>query len=315
MRKISIIIPVYNEEGSVNELYAEIKAVMKKISFVYEVIFINDGSRDSTLEELKKLAGVKIISFTKNFGKSQALQAGFDEADGEYIITLDGDLQDDPKELPNFINSLEQGDDLVCGWKYRRLDSFSRRFASFIANSITKRVTKTDIHDMNCCYKGYKRETAKRLRLYGDMHRYIPAIVSDMGLHVNEIKVHHRQRMHGKTKYGFKRLSNGLFDFMTLLFLRRFIDRPMHFFGLYGLALLFFGSVILLYLFWIKVFQGVLIGSRPLLILGMLLVVVGVQSFSLGCLGELIIRQNGSDRRNYVIKEIIDNRTLEVTNS
>ncbi|MFA6106364.1 MAG: glycosyltransferase family 2 protein [Patescibacteria group bacterium] len=315
MKKISIIIPVYNEEESVGELFAEIKAVMEKTALVYEIIFINDGSRDGTLAELRKIAGVKIISFTKNFGKSQALQAGFDEADGEYIITLDGDLQDDPKELPNFINSLEQGDDLVCGWKYRRLDSFSRRFASFIANSITKRITKTNIHDMNCCYKGYKKETAKQLRLYGDMHRYIPAIVSDMGLRVNEIKVNHRQRMHGKTKYGLKRLSNGLFDFITLLFLRRFIDRPMHFFGLYGLALFFFGSAILFYLFWIKVFQGVLIGSRPLLIFGMLLVVVGVQSFSLGCLGELIIRQNGADRKNYVIKEIINNGVPKTTNS
>ncbi|MFA5318155.1 MAG: glycosyltransferase family 2 protein [Patescibacteria group bacterium] len=304
-KKISIIIPVYNEVESVARLHQEITTVMDKIEYFYEIIFINDGSSDGTLTQLKKLSPAIIISFARNFGKSQALQAGFDEADGNYIITLDSDLQDDPKEIPNFIKSLEGGSDLVCGWKYNRLDSFGRKFVSMIANSVTKYFTKTSVHDMNCGFKGYKREVVKHLRLFGDMHRYIPAIVSNLGFVVNEVKVNHRSRAHGKSKYGLKRLLNGSFDFMTLMFLRRFVDRPMYFFGFYGVVLSFIGFIILAYLSWIKIFQDVLIGGRPLLFLGMLLVFVGVQLFSLGCLGELVIRQGGSDKKNYIIKDKI----------
>lgn len=305
-KKISIIIPVYNEEESVTQLHQEIMAVMDKLSYFYEIIFVDDGSSDRTLMELEKLSPIKVISFTRNFGKSQALQAGFNEASGDYIITLDGDLQDDPKEIPNFIKLLEDGPDLVCGWKYKRLDSFSRRIVSKIANSMTKYFTKTSVHDMNCCFRGYKREVIKELHLFGDMHRYIPAIVSNLGFNVSEIKVNHRPRMYGKTKYGLKRLLNGLFDFITLLFLRRFTDRPMYFFGLYGLVFFFIGFVILFYLSWIKIFQGALIGTRPLLLLGVLLVFVGMQSFSLGCLSELLIRQGDSrDKKNYIIGEKI----------
>ncbi len=307
MKKISIIIPVYNEEKSVAELHGEIKAVMDKLAYAYEIIFIDDGSSDGTLTELKKLVPVKVLSFTRNFGKSQALQAGFRQATGDYVITMDGDLQDDPADINNFIKLLEGGSDLVCGWKHNRQDSFNKRFVSLIANGVTKYFTKTTVHDMDCCYKGYKSEVVKRLNLFGDMHRYIPAIVSDLGFCVSEVKVNHRPRKFGKTKYGFKRLFNGLFDFMTLLFLRRFTDRPMHFFGLYGLIFSFAGFVILLYLSWIKIFQGALIGGRPLLFLGVLLLLVGMQSFTMGFLGELLIRQGSPDKKNYIIKEIIDN--------
>ncbi len=306
MKKISIIIPVYNEEKSVRQLHAEIKAVMDKSAYNYEVIFIDDGSNDGTLSELKKLSPLKIISFTRNFGKSQALQAGFNESSGDYLITMDGDLQDDPREIPGFIEILERGDDLVCGWKYKRLDSFGRRLVSLIANGVTQYFTKTKVNDMNCCFKGYKKRVVKRLRLFGDMHRYIPAIVSDLGFKIGEIKVNHRPRLHGKSKYGLKRLVNGSFDFITLLFLRRFIDRPMYFFGFYGLIISLFGFIVLLYLSFIKIFEGALIGSRPLLFLGILLIFVGAQSFSLGCLGELLIRQSSPDKKNYVINEKIE---------
>lgn len=305
-KTISIIIPVFNEEKSVRQLHEEIITVMKNLAYAYEIIFIDDGSTDQTLAELKKLLPLKIISLTKNFGKSQALQAGFDQAAGDYLITLDGDLQDDPSEIPNFIKALAGGADLVCGWKHKRTDGLSRRLFSKIANGATKYFTKTSIHDMNCCFKGYQKAVARQLRLFGDMHRYIPAVVSDLGFKISEIKVNHRPRSYGKSKYGLKRLLNGLFDFITLLFLRRFIDRPMHFFGLYGLILSFLGFIILFYLAWIKIFQGVLIGGRPLLFLGVLAIVVGVQSFSLGCLGELLIRQGGRDKRNYVIKEKVN---------
>ena len=302
-KKISIIIPVYNEEKSVRQLHGEIKAVMGKLEYAYEIIFIDDGSDDETLVELKKLAPITVISFTRNFGKSQALQAGFNEAIGDYIITLDGDLQDDPAEIINFIKLLEGGFDLVCGWKYKRLDGFGRKFVSLIANGITQYFTKTKVHDINCCFKGYKKRVAKQLHLFGDMYRYIPVVVSDLGYSISEVKVNHRPRRYGQSKYGLKRLINGLFDFITLMFLRRFIDRPMYFFGFYGLILFLLGFVILLYLSWVKIFQQALIGGRPLLFLGVLLIVVGVQSFSLGCLGELLIRQGSSDKKNYVIKE------------
>ncbi len=307
MKKISIIIPVYNEAESVAELHRQILAAMNQLDYSYEIIFIDDGSKDKTLDNLKNLSPLTIISFNRNFGKSQALQAGFDQADGDYIITLDGDLQDDPADIPNFIKTLAENSDLVCGWKYKRVDSLSRRFVSKIANFITRFFTKISVHDMDCCFKGYKKEVVKHFRLYGDMHRYIPAIVSDLGFKVSEVKVNHRPRIHGKSKYGFKRLLNGLFDFITLLFLRRFTDRPMHFFGLYGLILSFIGFIILLYLSWIKIFQGALIGGRPLLFLGLLLLIIGVQSFSLGCLGELLIRLGGNDKKNYIIRQKIIN--------
>lgn len=303
--KISIVIPVYNEESSVAELYREITEVFQKLRYDYEIIFIDDGSTDKTLNELKKLASVKIISFARNFGKSQALQAGFDEAEGDYIVTLDGDLQDDPNEIPKFIEKLESGFDLVCGWKQKRADSFGKRIASKIANSITRKMTGIDIHDMNCCFKFYKREAIKNLFLYGDMHRYIPSLVSGMGFSVGEVAINHRPRRYGKSKYGFGRFVSSIFDFITLIFLRRFTDRPMHFFGLFGIILSLAGFIILVYESWLKIFHGFLIGSRPALLLGVLMIVVGLQLFSLGFIGELIIRQSSSEKKNFVVKEKI----------
>lgn len=304
-RKISIVIPVYNEDGSVAELHKEIVEVFQKLNRAYEIIFVDDGSTDKTLDELKKLAPVQIISFARNFGKSQALQAGFNEAKGDYIITLDGDLQDDPHEIPKFIEKLESGFDLVCGWKQKRADSFSKRFASKIANSIARKMTGINIHDMNCCFKIYKREAVKSLFLYGDMHRYIPSLVSGMGFLVSEVMINHRPRHYGESKYGPSRFVNSIFDFTTLIFLRKFIDRPMHFFGLFGIILSFIGFIILAYESWLKIFHGFLIGSRPSLLLGVLMIVVGSQLFSLGFIGELIIRQSSSEKRNFVVKEKI----------
>jgi len=304
-KKLSVVIPVYNEEESVATLHKEVTDALRQLNHPHEIIFVDDGSGDRTLEELKKLSPAKIISFSRNFGKSQALQAGFDEAQGDYIITLDSDLQDDPREIPRFVEKIQSGHDLVCGWKQRRADSFSRRFMSKIANAAARYMTGINIHDMNCGFKIYRPHVAKGLRLYGDMHRYIPSVASSMGFSVGEITVNHRPRQFGASKYGFGRFINSAFDFITLIFLRRFTDRPMHFFGLLGSTLFVLGVLVLGYLSWEKIFYGAAIGTRPLLLLGALLIIVGFQSFSLGFIGELIIRQDKNGRQ-FQIKEKIN---------
>ena len=288
----------------VAEIDGELIEVLTPLKRPFEIIFIDDGSTDGTKTELATLAPARVISFSRNFGKSQALQAGFDAAEGETIFTLDGDLQDDPHEIPAFLRALEHAD-LVVGWKQHRADPLGKRFFSKIANRVTRLLTGVPIHDMNCCFKAYRKAVAKSLRLYGDMHRYIPAIASGMGFSVTEIPVHHRERKFGKSKYGLWRLFAGFFDFFTLIFLRRFTHRPMHFFGLLGMIAGGIGFIILCYLTWIKLFSGALIGNRPLLTLGVFLIIVGFQSFSLGLIGELIIRQAPAERRSYIIKSDI----------
>jgi len=304
---VSIIVPAYNEEASVSILHREIVNIMRSIDCVYEIIFVDDGSTDGTLAELKKLSPARIISFANNSGKSQALQAGFYEASGDYILTLDGDLQDDPSEIPRFINKAREGADLVCGWKKKRMDPVSKKIISKFANFVARKFSRVNIHDMNCGFKLYKSNVVKSLELYGDMHRYIPFIVSGMGFSVGEIPVNHRPRRYGKTKYGPGRLTRSLFDFFTLIFLRKFTDRPMHFFGFWGFLLSCVGFLSLFYLSWLKIVKETPIGNRPLLIFGILLVIIGFQFLSLGFLGELIIRRN-KDRRQFNIREKIDNR-------
>ena len=304
---ISVVIPVYNEKESVGTLHAELVTVLKGVGEPFEIIFVDDGSTDGTAVELKKLKPVHLIAFTRNFGKSQALQAGFREAKGNYIFTMDGDLQDDPKEILRFLAMAKEGDfDLICGWKQRRLDSFAKRTVSKIANAVTRFFTGTKVHDMNCGFKLYRKEVAATLDLYGDMHRYIPALLAAQGFHIAELPIVHRERKFGVSKYGnFRRFSKSFFDFVTLLLVRRFIDRPMHFFGIIGTVSSFVGSFILAYLAYIKLFNGAAIGNRPILLLGVLLVVIGIQLFSSGFLGEILIRQN-TNRSVYTIREKIE---------
>ncbi|OHA88755.1 MAG: hypothetical protein A3C70_03310 [Candidatus Zambryskibacteria bacterium RIFCSPHIGHO2_02_FULL_43_14] len=302
--ELSLVIPVYNEAESVSELHAELLGILNTLGESFEIIFIDDGSTDDTFEVLSRLKFAIIIRFARNFGKSQALQAGFDEASGEYIITMDGDLQDDPHEIPNFLERMHDGDsDLIVGWKQRRLDPSNKKIASSFANKITNILTGVKVHDMNCCFKIYKNEVAKQLALYGDLHRFIPALVASMGYKVTEMPVNHRSRRFGTSKYGVTRLFTSLFDFSSLIFLRRFIDRPMHFFGGFGFLFGSTGFFILLYLTFLKLYWGVLISNRPLLLFGILLVLLGVQLFSLGFIGDLVIRSGPSGVRNFVIKE------------
>lgn len=301
---LSLIIPVYNEAESVSELHTELLDVLNSLGESFEIIFIDDGSIDSTFEVLSRLKPATVIRFARNFGKSQALQAGFDEARGTYIITMDGDLQDDPHEIPNFLKEIRTKNiDLVVGWKQRRLDPSNKKIASRLANKVTNVLTGVKVHDMNCCFKIYKSDIAKQLALYGDLHRFIPALVASMGYKVAEMPVNHRSRKFGVSKYGIVRLFTSLFDFSSLIFLRRFMDRPMHFFGGFGFLFGSVGFVILLYLTYLKLETGVLIGNRPLLLFGILLVLLGVQLFSLGFIGDLIVRSGPSGARTFVVKE------------
>lgn len=306
--RLSIIIPVYNERESVAKLHAEILSVLEGLGHSYEIIFVNDGSTDNTVLELKKLKPARVISFARNFGKSQALHAGFNVANGELIFTMDGDMQDDPAEIPNFLENIQKsGSDLVVGWKQNRMDGASKGLVSKIANLVTGWMTGAHVHDMNCGYKLYKREVAKSLMLTGDHHRYIPAIVSGKGYKVSEQKVNHRKRSFGESKYGnFGRFFKSFFDFITVVLLGRFGNRPMHLFGIFGFVTTFFGFAILVYMSWLIIVKDVFVGDRPLFLLGVLLVVVGIQSYISGFLGELIVRQSGK-KSDYAINEDIIN--------
>ncbi|HEY4524546.1 MAG TPA: glycosyltransferase family 2 protein [Candidatus Paceibacterota bacterium] len=306
--QLSIVIPVFNEVRSVAILHGELVSVLRRLGRPFEIIFIDDGSTDATLAELKKLSPARIVSFTRNFGKSQALQAGFRLAQGEYIFTIDGDLQDDPAEIPNFLRLMETANwDLVCGWKQARKDSWSKRLVSKAANVVTAFFTRVKIHDMNCGYKLYRREVATTIHLFGDMHRYIPALAATHGFRIGEIPVHHRPRTFGVSKYGnSRRFFKSFFDFVSLILLNRFMDRPMHLFGLAGFFLSGAGFATLLYLSWVRLYLGELIGNRPLLLLGVLLMVVGLQFFFSGFLGELLIRQESGAKKLYEIRETFE---------
>jgi glycosyltransferase involved in cell wall biosynthesis len=304
---ISVIIPVLNEERNILPLYRRLTEVLLKLKKKYEIIFIDDGSKDSTPGEIKKIIvenkKVKLIQFRKNFGKSNALNIGFKEAKGKFIFTMDGDLQDDPYEIPRFLEALNKYD-LVVGWKFRRKDPITKTIPSKLANYTTSKYTRVNIHDMNCGFKGYRSEVAKSLNIYGDMHRYIPALASAKGFRVGEIKVRHHKRVHGKSKYGFMRLFSGLFDFITILFLTKYSNKPLHFFGRWGLLAGLLGALAELYAIYLKLIHGEpFLGHITLITLGFILFIIGFQLVSLGLLGEMIIKEKKSD--GHEVKEKI----------
>ena len=290
---ISIIIPVYNEEESIKILHSELADSLQEYNF--EIIFINDGSFDNSSNIIKELVGLKnihLIELYKNYGKSAALSEGFKYSKGNYIVTLDADLQDDPSEIPNLLNILISSNfDIISGWKKNRKDPISKRFPSKIFNFITRLFSGIKIHDFNCGLKVYRRKVIQSIEIYGGMHRYIPIIAKQKGFTTSEHPVNHRPRRFGTTKYGGSRFLNGFFDLLTVLFLGRYFERPLHFFGLFGLLNLISGILINLYL-TIGWFNGEPIGNRPIFFLGILLIIIGIQFISLGLLGELIIKSN-----------------------
>ncbi len=290
---ISLVIPLLNEEHSLRELTERIIEALSGKSF--EIIFVDDGSEDSSWHVIQSLSEeynfVKGIRFRRNHGKSDALQAGFDEAAGKYIVTLDADLQDDPFEIPELIEMLRDGADLVSGWKKVRHDPISKTVPSRFFNAVTRFTTGIKLHDFNCGLKAYRREVIESIYLYGEMHRYVPLLAKWNGFDkIDEKVVKHHPRKHGKTKFGISRFLNGFLDLVTLLFVNRYMQQPMHFFGTIGIVILLIGGAISSYLAYLKLFLGEPLANRPLLFLGILLIVVGVQFFSVGFLGEMVNR-------------------------
>ena len=290
---ISIVIPLYNESESLNELYQQITMVMQKLAPVeYEIIFIDDGSTDNSGSIINNLhendKHVKLIQFRINYGKAAGLSVGFKAAQGNYIITMDADLQDDPKEIPSLVNKLEEGYDLVSGWKKVRHDPFIKKHTSKIYNYFTSVFSGIRLHDFNCGLKAYRSEVIKSMNIYGELHRYLPVIAFRNGFRVTEIPVTHHARKHGKTKYGIARFVRGPFDLLTITFLTRYQKRPLHLFGLWGLVTFTLGLGISAFLAYERLFENKFLSNRPLLFLGVLLIIVGIQFFSIGLLGEMI---------------------------
>jgi glycosyltransferase involved in cell wall biosynthesis len=305
-KNISIIIPVYNEELSINSLYNEIKSFVKDNFNLHEIIFVDDGSNDSSFNIIKKLvlddSCVIAIKLNRNYGKSDALNEGFKSAQYNYVATLDGDLQDDPNEIINLLNTLDKGWDCVSGWKKNRKDPYSKTIPSFFFNLFINIFSGLKLHDLNCGIKVYRKEVIQSLKIYGGLHRYIPLLLFNNGYKVTECIVNHRPRKYGQTKYGKSRFFHGIFDFLTISFLNKYFNKPMYFFGSIGFALSFIGFLINTYLsvLW---FQGTYIANRPLFLLAILLIVVGIQSLSIGLIGELIV--TNSRNKDKKIKEII----------
>ncbi len=311
--EISLVIPVYNEEESLPELYEQLGRVCPGLGKPYEIIFIDDGSTDGSFATLTRLrAGdprVRIIRFRRNFGQTAALAAGFDHARGDVIVTLDADLQNDPADIAALLAKIDAGYDIVSGWRKDRKDRFlSRRLPSILANALISRFTGVKLHDYGCTLKAFRREVIKNINLYGELHRFIPAIASTMGVTIAEIEVRHRPRLKGKSKYNILRTPKVLLDLLTVKFLLSYSTRPLQIFGLFGMAGGLAGLLIGLWLSYERLVLKHSIANRPLLLLAVLLVVIGIQFITLGLLAEIMVRayHESSAKKIYYIKETVD---------
>jgi dolichol-phosphate mannosyltransferase len=310
---ISVVVPVQDEERSVALLYDELAAALEPLGQEWEVLYVDDGSTDGTFAALTRLQArepaVRIVRLRRNFGKASALAAGFAQAAGDVVVTIDGDLQDDPAEIPRLLAKLDEGFDLVSGWKTRRRDPWRRRVLSRAFNTVTGWLSGLGLHDLNCGLKAYRAEVLRGLRLYGELHRFIPVLAHYRGFRVAELAVNHRPREHGRSRYGVERYLRGVFDLLTVTFMGRYRYRPLHLFGSVGLVLGLVGFGLLAYLTVLKA-TGEAIGGRPLLTLGVLLLVVGIQLFSLGLVGELVTslheeRTSDRERVDAMVDEIV----------
>ncbi len=320
---LSIVIPVYNEEFNLSELYDRLKTVLVSLGLSYEILFVDDGSRDNSLKVLEEIAHkdptLKVITFRRNFGQTAAMSAGFDLAQGDVVITMDSDLQNDPADIPKLLAKLAEGYDLVSGWRAKRQDGFLlRRLPSVLANRLIGWITGVKLHDFGCTLKAYRCDVAKNIRLYGEMHRFIPALAHLIGARIVELEVQHHPRTRGQSKYGISRTPRVLLDLITIKFLMSYSTRPIQIFGFTGLISGFLGFVICAYLSLSKLLfpsERTSLNERmPMLLLGVFLIVIGIQFITMGLLGELIVRtyHESQNKPIYVIRSIIGG-TMEDT--
>jgi glycosyltransferase involved in cell wall biosynthesis len=311
VRTLSVLIPVMNEEGNLPELHKRLTDVLNRIGLEYEIIFVDDGSSDATWKIVTQLRAsdphVIGLRHRRNFGKAEALTNGFAISRGDVVVTMDGDLQDDPDELPRFLEMIDQGYDLVSGWKQRRQDPLGKTAPSKVFNWTVRRSSGVELHDFNCGFKAYRKEAAASIDLYGELHRFTPVLAHAEGFRIGELPVKHHARTWGSSKYGWSRLTKGFLDLLTVVFLTRYRQRPMHLFGLPGLLSLALGVLIGLWLTFEKLVWNEQIGTRPALLLAVLLLVIGAQFFGLGLIGEFLTHHSNSnrlDRRNQLRETI-----------
>jgi len=308
---LSVVIPVYNEEENVQLLHESLKRALDPLGQEYELLFVDDGSTDRTLAILEEIQAkddkTVVLSLRRNFGQTAAFAAGFDFSRGDVVVTMDGDLQNDPADIPKLLELIKDND-LVSGWRKKRKDPFfTRRLPSIMANWLISKVTGVNLHDYGCSLKAYRRDVIKNLKLYGEMHRFIPAVASWYGVRVAEVETVHHPRLRGKSKYGISRTVKVVLDLITVKFLQSFSTKPIQFFGPFGILSGLLGFLILLYLSLDKLLMGRDIGGRPLLLLGALLIIVGIQLIGMGLLGEMLVRVYHESQRKpiYVIKKIL----------
>jgi glycosyltransferase involved in cell wall biosynthesis len=304
---ISVVVPLYNEEGSLKELHQQLRTALSRVSNRYEIIFIDDGSTDRSFEALRSLKRfdnrVKIVRFRRNYGKSAALSVGFQQAQGNIVVTMDADLQDDPAEIPSLVKRINEGFDLVSGWKKKRRDPISKTIPSRFFNFITSMMTGIKIHDFNCGLKAYKKDVVKTVKVYGELHRYVPVLAHWEGFKIGEMVVNHRPRKYGKTKFGVGRFWKGFLDLLTALFTTRYFRRPLHLFGFWGMVFSVAGLIVDGWLV-VEWFLGQSLSNRPLFLGGILLIIVGIQFISIGLLGEMISKSKQTDEE-YAIRDLI----------
>jgi glycosyltransferase involved in cell wall biosynthesis len=317
--ELSIVIPVQNESPNIKPLYEELTHVLAQYGRSYEVIIVDDGSTDDTFEQLSALQArdphLRLIRFRRNFGQTAAFAAGFAHARGRLVVTSDGDLQNDPRDIPAMVALIDQGNDIVCGWRKDRKDTLvTRRLPSVLANKLISWATGVDLHDYGCSLKVFRSEVVKPLRLYGEMHRFIPAIASQIGVTIAEMVVNHRPRRAGRTKYGLSRTVRVILDLATVKFLLSYSTRPLQIFGLLGLITGGLGALVTAYLAYIRLFTSQGIGDRPLLLLGVMMIFIGVQLLTFGLLAEVMARTyyESQDKPTYVIREVRETTGAEV---
>ncbi len=321
MPKYSIVVPFHNEEENVTALYARLKQVMEQVGDSFELVLVDDGSSDRSYKLLEEIAAVDsrvlVVKLRRNFGQTSALAAGFDNASGEFILSMDGDLQHDPNEIPNFLEKLEEGYDVVSGWRKERIDNFvMRRIPSRCANWLMAKLSGVDIHDFGTTFKAYRREVIQNIPLYGEMHRFIPALASWYGASICEIPIKNVAREKGKSHYGIGRTFRVFFDLLTIRFLLKYMSRPLHFFGSFGALGIMAGSLISVLLLALKVMnphQSVMDQHGPLFVIGGVLIVAGIQMLAIGLLGELQVRHyyTNQQRTPYAIDRLVRLRTPE----